>query len=208
MTALRTRGVEYVEVRCIDLNPFLPLGIDAEEIRFIDTFLLTCLFSESAPDTVDESHRIAQNQLAVVERGREDGLRLHADASGDISLTDWADAVLADCAVVATLLDQANGTEAYSAAVVRQREKVIDPELTPSALSLAAMRETKTPFFRFAMDHAMNISQAFKETPMPSATASRMLAEVENSHQRQRDAEAMDTLTFDEFLLDYLALPE
>ena len=208
VTALRTRGVEYVEVRCIDLNPFLPLGIDTEEIRFIDTFLLTCLFSESAPDTVDESHRIAQNQLAVVERGREDGLRLHADASGDISLTDWADAILTDCAVVATLLDQANGAEAYSAAVVRQREKVTDPELTPSALSLAVMRETKAPFFRFAMDQAMNISQAFKDTPLPSATAARMLAEIEHSHQRQRDAEAMDTLTFDEFLLDYLALPE
>ena len=28
--ALRERGVEYVEVRCMDLDPFVPVGIDAQ----------------------------------------------------------------------------------------------------------------------------------------------------------------------------------
>ena len=38
LSALNERGVEYVEVRCVDLNPFEPLGINAEQIRFMDTF--------------------------------------------------------------------------------------------------------------------------------------------------------------------------
>ena len=31
LIALEKRGVEYVEVRCLDLNPFLPLGIDSHQ---------------------------------------------------------------------------------------------------------------------------------------------------------------------------------
>ena len=57
IAALTRSGVEYVEVRCIDLNPFLPVGIDAEEIRFIDTFLLHCLLSDSPPDSLAEAQR-------------------------------------------------------------------------------------------------------------------------------------------------------
>ena len=41
--ALKERGVEYVEVRCIDLNPFEVVGINIEQVRFLDTFLLMCL---------------------------------------------------------------------------------------------------------------------------------------------------------------------
>jgi glutamate--cysteine ligase len=41
--ALRERGVEYVEVRCMDLDPFVPVGITASTMRFLDVFLLHCL---------------------------------------------------------------------------------------------------------------------------------------------------------------------
>lgn len=67
LTALTSAGVEYVEVRCLDLNPFLPVGIDAEQIRFLDTFLLHCLLSDSPPDTPAETRELGINQLRVVE---------------------------------------------------------------------------------------------------------------------------------------------
>ena len=49
--ALRERGVEYVEVRLMDLNPFEPMGITAQTMRFLDVFLLHCLQTDSPPDT-------------------------------------------------------------------------------------------------------------------------------------------------------------
>ena len=55
--ALRERGVEYVEVRCMDLDPFVPVGIEAATMRFIDLFLLHCLLSDSPPDTPQEIGR-------------------------------------------------------------------------------------------------------------------------------------------------------
>ena len=52
--ALRERGVEYIEVRCMDLDPFEPVGIDAATMRFLDIFLLHCLLADSPPDTPEE----------------------------------------------------------------------------------------------------------------------------------------------------------
>src|SRR5439155_9742903 len=49
--ALRDRGVEYVEVRLMDLDPFVPIGITADTMRFLDVFLLHCLLCDSPPDT-------------------------------------------------------------------------------------------------------------------------------------------------------------
>ena len=35
--ALSRAGVEYIEVRCLDINPFEPLGISREQVHFLDT---------------------------------------------------------------------------------------------------------------------------------------------------------------------------
>ena len=74
--ALTERGVEYVEVRSLDVDPYSPIGIDAGTMRFLDMFLLHCLLGESPPDTPEEIATIAHNQYRVAERGREPGLRL------------------------------------------------------------------------------------------------------------------------------------
>src|SRR4029453_16433737 len=52
--ALRERGVQYVEVRAMDLDPFSPIGIAVETARFLDAFLLHCLLAESPPDSPEE----------------------------------------------------------------------------------------------------------------------------------------------------------
>jgi glutamate--cysteine ligase len=74
--ALRDRGVEYVEVRLMDLDPFHAVGITAGTMRFLDIFLLHCLLRESPPDTPQEIAAIVRNQQRVAARGREPGLRL------------------------------------------------------------------------------------------------------------------------------------
>ena len=66
-------------MRCVDLDPFEPIGINSEQIRFLDTFLLLCLLTESPTDSREESARMVRNQTAVVERGRQPGLVLERD---------------------------------------------------------------------------------------------------------------------------------
>ncbi|MCS6730686.1 glutamate--cysteine ligase, partial [Proteus mirabilis] len=38
--ALSQRGVEYVEVRALDINPYSAVGISEDQVRFLDLFLV------------------------------------------------------------------------------------------------------------------------------------------------------------------------
>ena len=110
--ALWERGVEYIEVRCVDLNPFQPLGIDREQIDFMDVFLLTCLLSKS-PATDDQEYRnILNNQRMMVYQGRNPDLMLH-DGDQMRPFLQWSHALFDEMMPVAQLLDRHNQTEQY-----------------------------------------------------------------------------------------------
>ena len=123
LDALHDRGVEYVEVRCMDLDPLQPLGIDAVTCRFLDVFLLYCLLAESPPDSRRESETMLANQTAIVERGREPGLTL-ATENGGVPAARWASELLQHCAQVAVEIDAVTGNDDHASAVAEQRRKV------------------------------------------------------------------------------------
>ncbi|RYY68213.1 MAG: glutamate--cysteine ligase, partial [Comamonadaceae bacterium] len=102
--ALRERGVEYVEVRLLDLDPFVPIGIKPQTLRFLDVFLLHCLLADSPQDTPEEIAQIGRNQHRTAAHGREHGLRLER-GNGDVPLVEWADELLAACERTAASLD-------------------------------------------------------------------------------------------------------
>ncbi len=207
VTALRERGVEYVEVRCLDLNPFLPVGLDEQQIHFLDTFLLLCLLANSDADSPAEFARMAENQLAVVERGRDPQLQIVNERQQAVSPTQWGVQLLDQCAGIAALMDINEAGTPYRDAVEAQRAKLEDPELTPSAQILAAMRERHVPFFRFSMDQGFAHRQHFESLPLTAAEQQRFAQEVADSHAAQADIEAADELDFDGFLEQYLAIP-
>jgi glutamate--cysteine ligase len=205
LTALRDRGVEYVEVRCVDLNPFLRVGIDEHQVRFIDAFLLVCLLADSEQDSEEESMWMARNQLSVVENGRQPGLEL--EQPGPISLSDWAMQLLDSCEQVARHLDKANGGDLFSYTVEQQKHKVTDPELTPSARVLKTMREQGIPFFRFTMNQAIAHKGYFIDHPLRKRQQAQYDAVAAESLAEQADIERADTQSFEEFLEVYLAPP-
>jgi len=201
--ALEERGVAYVEVRCLDLDPFLPVGIDDARMRFIDTFLLYCLCAPSPPDSPEESQRLRDNQRRVVERGREPGLAL---ATGDaaVALADQAREILRGCAPLAALFDQGDqaSTQAWQAAA----DGVADPSRLPSARILEAMAAERIPFFRFAMNQSLAHRDSLTaRAPRPRAQQ-RLGRQSRESVTQQQHIEASDQEDFDSFLESYLAL--
>ncbi len=38
--ALLRGGIEYIEVRSLDINPFSPIGVDEQQVRFLDLFMV------------------------------------------------------------------------------------------------------------------------------------------------------------------------
>ncbi len=207
VAALRQRGVEYVEVRCLDLNPFLPLGLDETQMHFLDTFLLVCLLSDSAPDSPAEFKRIAANQVAIVERGRDPSLELTDDTEQTTSPLQWGTQLLQACAQVAAIMDANTADNGYTQATAAQLEKLKHPQLTPSAQVLAAMREQNIPFFRFSMNQGIAHKNFFAAHPLSAEERAAFTATVAESIKQQAAIEAADTLSFDAFLEDYLAIP-
>ncbi len=207
IAALFERGVEYVEVRCLDLNPFLPLGIDAETMRFLDIFLCYCLFSISPDDSPAETTEVAENQLTVVERGREPGLRLRRQGQ-DVAMADWAREVLDGCEEIAALLDRAAGGTDYQQALSLQRQRLDDLSLTPSAAILDAMRSEELPFARLVLREAQRHKEALLSRPMSAQRAAELEELARRSLQAQQEVEAADTLDFKTFLARYLELPD
>ena len=208
LDALHDRGVEYVEVRCVDLDPFMPLGIDAATCRFLDVFLLVCLLRESPPDSRRESATLLANQRAVVESGRMAGLTL-ARGDGVAGLRQWAGELLADCLRVARAVDAASGRDDYAEAVERQRRKLADAAQTPSARVLAALREEGISFAEFGLRRSAAHKRWFAERPLGADDLARFNAMTTTSRSDQARIEAADAAsaeTFDGYLQRYLRI--
>ncbi|TXS94340.1 glutamate--cysteine ligase [Parahaliea maris] len=204
LSALRRGGIEYVEVRCIDVSPFNPIGLDAEQVRFLDSFLLFCLLSDSpACDEAERDHQQANLRL-VVNRGREPGLQL-SSRQGERKLTDWASDLLQQIDLVAGALDDAHHSDAYRQSVAAQQAKVDDPELTPSARVLREMRERDLPYFRLALAYSQQWAQYFREEPLAADAQARFEQEREESLAAQRDIEANDDISFEQYLQRFYA---
>ena len=201
--ALDQRGVEYVEVRCVDLNPFQPFGIDAEQIRFLDTFLLYCLLADSPPDSVAEDLAIRRNQLTIVERGREPELVLERHG-GDTTRDAWATEILDACEPLAAALDAAVGGDGHARSLAAQRAKVTDSAHTPSARILDELVRADMPFFQYALEASGQHAIALREAPLTADEAADFEASVAASHRRQAEIEAADVLSFDDYLADFL----
>ncbi len=199
LAALCRAGIEYVEIRCIDVSPFAPLGIDAGQIRFLDTFLMYCLLQDSPPCDYREQAMQAANLEAVVNRGREPGLQLQTPA-GSALLAELANQLLENMAGIADLLDAAHDCGLYRESLAEQQARVSDPELTPSARVLREMRERDLPFFRLAMGYSEQWGRYFHERTLPAETIQHFEEETRQSLAAQREIEAADDLSFEEYL--------
>ena len=203
ISALRKRGVEYVEVRCLDLNPFLQVGIEAETLRFLDVFLLVCLLLPSPDDTEAESNEILHNQLNTVREGRNPAATLMSNGH-PTNLRQWANELLELAEQMASVMDHESGTDHHQASTTIQRKKIEDADRTPSAMVLAAMLDQRISFFTLAMNLSENHRQAFVQEP-PNPELRRYFASLAaDSIKDQSMQEAADKQTFEQFLDSYL----
>ncbi|MFV3331418.1 glutamate--cysteine ligase [Pseudomonas sp. NY15437] len=202
--ALMARGVQYVEARCLDINPFLPLGIDLVEARFLDAFLLYCALSDSPPLGGCECGAATSNFLKVVKEGRRPGLKLERGGQ-QIAMKEWAGALLDAIAPIIDLLDRANGSGLHAQSLAEQRAKVADADLTPSARVLAEMRERGESFEAFALRYSRQHAQTLRSEPLSAEQQARFEAMASESLAEQAELEKQPEGDFDTFVAAYQA---
>ena len=202
--ALRERGVEYVEVRLMDLDPFNAIGIGAPTMRFLDVFLLHCLLSESPPDTPQEIGAIGRNQHRVAARGRAPGLKLDGKEK-KVPLAEWGARIVAECDPIAAALDAAHGGAAYRDALGAAAALLKDADLTPSARVLHAMaRNHDNVYVRFALAQSLAHAGTLRGLPLPPEVEQFFEGLTQKSLAEQQRIEAADTLDFETYRQKYL----
>jgi len=203
--ALRERGVEYIEVRCMDLDPFVPVGITAQTMRFLDIFLLHCLLQDSPPDTPAEIGALGRNQHRTAAFGREPGLTLERDGR-DVPLRDWAAELLQQCRPIASALDGVHGGTAYGDALAAAQAALADPELLSSSRALATMQRdfegSHVEFMRAQSEQTRNHILAL---PWPAEQQAAFETQARESVAQQAAIEAADTADFETWRQAYLA---
>jgi glutamate--cysteine ligase len=203
--ALMRAGVEYVEVRALDVSAFDPVGVNQNKLRFLEAFLMLCVLSDSETLSREEQAVLDGNHTLVARRGREAGLTL-VRAGRDHPMIGWARELLDAMEGVCELLDHGEPTRPYRAALEQQRAKIDDVERTPSARLLAEMRQSGATFFELAGRMSRLHKDYFLDLYPPNERRlGEFAAAAEESHQAQRRVEALDRVDFDTYLKDYLA---
>jgi glutamate--cysteine ligase len=82
--ALQRAGVQYVEMRSLDVSAFDPVGVNQIKLRFLEAFAAFCVLRASPAIEPGEQAELDGNHALVARRGREPGLALRRDGR-DIS---------------------------------------------------------------------------------------------------------------------------
>lgn len=199
--ALADRGVSYIEVRALDVNPFSPVGLDVSQIHFLDIFLLHCLVTPGNQMTPQEFAESDNNIKVTVEEGRKPGVTL--TRGGDkVSLRDWALELMREMEPIAELLDKANGCNDYSSALAQENSKVLDPELTFSASLLNRLDAENLDNGQFALMLAQEHKEALMKSEYEIHSNNFFQQQCELSWEMQSQIEANDKIDFDQFMAE------
>ena len=91
---LKKGGVDFIELRSLDLNPFSRIGIDEETVYFLEVFLIYCFLTTSHLISKDELKTTQDNDSLVAKRGRDPSLLLQKDQDQIDKLKYLADELL------------------------------------------------------------------------------------------------------------------
>jgi glutamate--cysteine ligase len=202
--ALKLRGVRYIEIRSLDLDLFNLIGIDEDKSRFIEAFLLNCLLQNSPKYAGHEYQVNNTNQLSVAHEGRKPGLQLNKNGQ-PIVMQTWATEILQSMQPICEILDGEDASKPYSHALEQQRAVVDNPDLTPSAKILNGMRHKNQPFGRFGLDTSALNKQHFKKDRLDTERTQQFDEMTIASHNKQKDIEDNDSLSFDDFIANYFS---
>jgi len=200
--ALRENGVKYLEVRTLDFNMMDPLGVNAQQLRFVEALLLYCLLNDSPPIDSAEQAEIDERDLLVAREGRRPGLELPCGGRA-VRLARRAGDVLARIREIAALLDE--NDDGYVDSVEAQVASAEDAERTPSAQILQHIRSEGASFFELALETSRRQHRYFSELNLPAGKEAWLDELARESLEQQARLEAESGQSFEDYLREYFS---
>ena len=203
ITALAERGIQYIEVRCLDIDPFSRVGITAETARFVDAFLLFCALNDS-PHFPGNGFCVesAENFATVVKHGRTPGLMLKRNGQ-EVSMQAYAQDLTEGISACASQLDASLGDSQYLRSVEVQLEKLNNPELTPSARLLDLLKSQHRSFHSIALQQSRDHDLSLRQSGLSTEESRTAYQDASRSLQEQLDIEQSDKISFEEYVRQF-----
>ncbi|WOT06155.1 glutamate--cysteine ligase [Shewanella youngdeokensis] len=199
--SLARAGVEYIEVRALDVNPYSAVGIEKSQIRFLDLFLLNCLLQPSLASSEAEEAEIAANLEAVVLEGRKPGLQLTQNGIA-IGLSDWLTSLFDNLGEIAKLLDNDADSE-YQQALAHWHKAVVNPDETLSGRIIKMLKHEQIDHNQWVMQLAQDYYQQLNDYSISDSVLARYQQDAQQSLDKQAASESLGDVSFDQFLADY-----
>ncbi|WP_038346358.1 glutamate--cysteine ligase [Acinetobacter sp. A47] len=199
--ALKNRGVGYVELRAVDVNPYSAIGIDEVSAGFLESLALYCLLKDSPELFAEEQEQIDRNQTEVVNRGRAADARIEA-GNETLPFKVWAQAHLNAIRGCATLLDQMEGTQLYQAALQVMQQRLDHIEETLSAQVIAdTLQHGGT--WNFGSVMAQQHVDHYDQHPLSEERKQYFTRLAQISLQKQAQLEQDNDMSFEQYLAQY-----
>ena len=191
-------GVDYVELRSIDLNPFSKVGIANRAINFLEIFLLYCTLKPSPLMTQKEYSVSKDNNLKVAIMGRKPNLKLKKDGI-QIPLKNWATEILEEMSPLFQLFGIPDSE------INIYKEKIMYPNKTPSGDILRKMKEEKTTYFDLGESLGLDYKKTYMQKDYRKNTSWNILkTEIDQSVKEKNKTEKSQRIKFNKFLQDYM----
>ncbi len=202
--ALKKRGVQYIELRSLDVNAFEPSGINEVQMYFIEAFIMLCLLQKSDSITKQEQIEIDRNEIETAHYGRTPNFKL-LQCGSERLLKDWGVSLCDEMQQICIALDKANHTTNYSKSLAVQRNAFLDPDKTPSAKMLSEMKSKQEGFYHFALRLSQQHKKFFDEYNLDKTQVKFYEDLAVESIEKQKKIEELDSISFEQYLKNYFS---
>ena len=193
--ALYNRGIEYIEVRLLDVNPFEPIGVKEDQVHFLHLFLSWCLFKDSPIMSSEECLEVDDNFDLIVKKGRCKDLSLLIDRE-KMSLHDGLKQILSEIETFSTQIFAHD--KKYEHAFKAQLKCI---ENKDELLSSQVLEASKSGYIKTFKDQSLKAKEKFLK--MDSIGLHDYKAMAQKSFEQERVILSQDKLEFDDFLKSY-----
>ena len=193
-------GVQYLEIRTLDANPFSPTGIEKDSCYFLEAILMTCLFLPIKKYSEKEIIIHRKNLQKVVKVGRKPKINLMNKAFKKESLISYGNKLL-------DLIEfhAVNMGDKYHKAVKKQRLKIKDVDHTTSAQVMNAING-KEGYKDWIIKKSKKIKRIMCAHEISEVSLDKINNEVKISLEKFKEIEKRDKCNFQSYLKKYYEL--
>lgn len=197
--AILRGGIQYIEVRSLDINPFSAVGINEEQARFLDLFLIWCVLADAPEMTSEDIQCTKRNWQTVVLEGRKPEQTILAGCDNTRHpLRLIGKSLFVDLTRIARILDKYEQHNLYEAVCDKWIKAFDEPELTYSGQLLSAFKTHGMTHFGLSL--ANTYKTQLSESKYSILTESQIEAERIASLEKQKEIESQDVISFEAFL--------